>query len=118
MANGDLSAGQMLVYTGPDGEAKIDVQLVDESLWMPQALIAELFQTTQQNISLHINNVYEEGELDPEKTSRTVVVPRQEGSRTVRREITLYNLDLIISVGYRVKSALATRFRMWATERL
>lgn len=118
MDHDDVSAGQMLVYTGPDGEAKINVQLAGESVWMPQALIAELFQTTQQNISLHIANVYEEGELDPETTSRSVVVPRQEGSRIVRREVTMYNLDLIISVGYRVKSALATKFRIWATERL
>lgn len=108
----------MLIYSTPNGTNKIDVQLADESVWLPQSLIAELFQTTQQNISVHIANVYEEGELDPQMTSRSVVVPRQEGTRTVRREVTMYNLDLIISVGYRVKSSLATQFRIWATERL
>lgn len=113
-----LPAGQMLIYATPDGKASIQVELADESLWLPQALIAELFQTTQQNVSVHIANVYDEGELDPETTSRRVVSPRQEGSRVVRREVTMYNLDLIISVGYRVKSRIATQFRMWATDRL
>jgi len=113
-----LPDGQMLIYTTPDGKTDIQVELIHESLWLSQAAIAKLFQTSQQNVSAHIVNVYDEGELDPDVTSRRVVMPRQEGTRVVRREIALYNLDLIISVGYRVKSAIATRFRMWATERL
>lgn len=118
MSDGTLPSGQMLIYATPDGKASIQVELADESMWLPQALIAELFQTTQQNVSVHIANVYDEGELDPESTSRRVATPRREGSRVVRREVAMYNLDLIISVGYRVKSRIATQFRMWATERL
>jgi hypothetical protein len=87
-------------------------------MWLSQSLIAELFQTTRQNISAHIANVYDEEELDPDLTSRRVSLPRQEGTRVVRRDVVMYNLDLIISVGYRVKSRIATQFRMWATERL
>ncbi len=118
MENGELPAGQMLIYATPDGKASIQVELAGESMWLSQALIAELFQTTQQNVSVHIANVYDEGELDPESTSRRIATPRQEGSRIVRREVVMYNLDLVISVGYRVKSRIATQFRMWATERL
>lgn len=113
-----LPDSQVLIYTTPDGKADIRVDVAAESIWMPQATIAELFQTTQQNVSVHIGNIYEEGELDPASTARRVAVPRQEGNRTVRREVEMYNLDMIVSVGYRVKSALATRFRIWATERL
>lgn len=118
MEIGGLPTGQMLIYATSDGKATIQVELANESLWLSQALIAELFQTTQQNISVHIANVYDEEELNPELTSRRVVSPRQEGTRVVRRDVTMYNLDLIISVGYRVKSRIATQFRMWATERL
>lgn len=118
MSESALPEGQLLIYTTPDGRANIKVDLADETIWMPQATIAELFQTTQQNVSVHIANIYDEQELDVESTSRRVVLPRQEGSRIVRREVEMYNLDMIISVGYRVKSRLATQFRMWATERL
>jgi len=80
--------------------------------------MAELFQTTQQNISQHIQNVYEEGELEPESTHKKFLSVRREGSRQVRRNLDFFNLDMIISVGYRVKSSVATRFRIWATQRL
>jgi hypothetical protein len=80
--------------------------------------MAELFQTTQQNISLHLQNIYEEGELQRVATHKEFLIVRQEGNRQVKRPIDYYNLDAIISVGYRVKSAVATRFRIWATQKL
>ena len=110
--------GQFLVYEAEDGRIKIDVRLDEETVWLSQALIAELFQTSVANISMHIRNVYEEGELQPEATIKKFLIVRQEGSRTVRRQLDHYNLDMIISVGYRVKSHVATRFRIWATQRL
>ncbi len=107
-----------LVYQADDGTLKIDVRLEDETVWLPQQLMADLFQTTQQNISQHIKAIYEEGELDPAATHKKFLSVRREGSRQVRRELDHYNLDMIISVGYRVKSHVATRFRIWATQRL
>lgn len=107
-----------LVYEAEDGTLKIDVRLEDESVWLTQSLMAELFQTSQQNISHHIRAIYEEGELLPEATHKKYLSVRQEGDRRVQRELEYYNLDMIISVGYRVKSLLATRFRIWATQRL
>ena len=110
--------GQFLVYEAEDGRVKIDVRLAEETVWLSQALIAELFQTSVPNISMHIRNVYEEGELQPEATIKKFLTVRLEGSRAVRRQLDHYNLDMIISVGYRVKSHVATRFRIWATQRL
>ena len=110
--------GQFLVYEAEDGRIKIDVRLADETLWLTQPLIAELFQTTQQNISQHIRNIYDEGELAPEATNKKFLSVRREGGREVQRNLDHYNLDMIISVGYRVKSHVATRFRIWATQRL
>ena len=112
------ATGQFLVYQAEDGRIKIDVRLADETVWLPQKLIAELFQTSVPNISMHIRNVYEEGELQPEATIQKFLTVRAEGDRSVRRNLDFYNLDMIISVGYRVKSAVATRFRIWATQRL
>lgn len=111
------AVGEFLVYE-EGGRIKINVRLEDESVWLTQPLMAELFQTTQQNISLHIRNVYSEGELIPEATHKKYLSVRQEGSRNVQRSLDYYNLDMIISVGYRVKSQVATRFRIWATQRL
>jgi len=110
--------GEILVYRTEDGRVKLDVRLQDETLWLTQQLMADLFQTTKQNISLHIKSVIEEGELFPEATVKKYLTVRQEGNRQVQRELEYYNLDMIISVGYRVKSVIATRFRIWATERL
>jgi hypothetical protein len=112
------TTGQFLVYEAEDGNVKIEVRLADETVWLPQPLMAELFQTTQQNISRHILNIYEESELVPEATHKKFLSVRQEGGRDVQRNIDFYNLDMIISVGYRVKSHVATRFRIWATQRL
>ena len=109
---------QFLVYLAEDGQTKIDVRLEDETIWLTQAQIAELFQTTVPNVSIHLRNIYEEGELRQTATIKEFLSVRQEGSRQVTRAIDFYNLDAIISVGYRVKSAVATHFRIWATQRL
>ncbi|MFZ5562959.1 MAG: virulence RhuM family protein [Thermodesulfobacteriota bacterium] len=110
--------GQLLVYEAEDGQIKIDVRLEDETVWLTQQRMADLFQTTVPNISMHIRNIYEEGELTPEATVKKFLTVRREGDRDVRRELDFYNLDIIISVGYRIKSRVATRFRIWATQRL
>ena len=114
----EQSKGQLLIYQAKDGNLKLDVRLEEETVWLTQQLMAELFQTTQQNISLHIQNIYVEEELGPEATHKKYLSVRKEGSRKVKRELDYYSLDMIISVGYRVKSRVATRFRIWATERL
>ena len=113
-----VPSSEIILYQTEDGRSRIEVRLENETVWLTQQLMAELFQTTQQNISLHIQNIYAEGELRPEATHKDFLSVRREGSRDVQRRIEHYNLDMIISVGYRVKSAVATRFRQWATERL
>lgn len=110
--------GQFLVYQTEDGKLKIDVRFEGETVWLAQQQMAVLFQTTKQNISLHIQNIYEEQELEREATVKESLTVQQEGNRSVRRTLELYNLDVIISVGYRVKSVVATRFRIWATQQL
>lgn len=110
--------GEILVYQAEDGRVKLEVRMQYETLWLTQQMIAELFQTTVPNISIHIRNIFEEGELTPEATVKKFLTVRREGNRDVRRELDYYNLDMIISVGYRVKSLIATRFRIWATQRL
>lgn len=111
-------SSEFLLYQTEDGQVRLDVRLQDETVWLTQPLMAELFQTTQQNISQHIRNIFEEGELTPEATHKKFLSVRREGNRDVRRELDYYNLDMIISVGYRVKSLIATRFRIWATQQL
>lgn len=115
---GEGAKGQFLVYQAEDGKLKLDVRLKDETVWLTQPLMAELFQTTQQNISQHVLNIYEEEELAPEATHKKFLSVRLEGKREVKRLLDYYNLDMIISVGYRVKSHVATRFRIWATQQL
>jgi hypothetical protein len=110
--------GQFLVYQAEDGQVKIDVRLQGGTAWLTQAHMAELFQTTIPNVSMHLRNIYAEGELQPEATIQEFLIVRPEGSRQVSRSVEHYNLDAIISVGYRVKSAVATRFRIWATHKL
>ncbi len=112
------AGGEVLVYQTEDGRIKLDVRLEDETVWLTQQMMAELFQTSKQNISHHIQIVYEERELEPEATVKKYLTVRREGNRDVRRALDHYNLDMIISVGYRVKSTVATRFRIWATQRL
>lgn len=110
--------GEIVIYRADDGNAKIDVRFVDETVWLTQAQLCELYQTSKANISEHIKNIFEEKELDEESTVRKFRTVQEEGSRTVTRTLTYYNLDMIISIGYRVKSVIATQFRRWATERL
>jgi hypothetical protein len=110
--------GQFLVYQAEDGKLKLEVRFEGETVWLTQQHMAELFQTTQQNISLHLQNIYSEGELERQATHKESLSVRRERARSVQRRVDFYNLDAIISVGYRVKSAVATRFRIWATQRL
>ena len=114
----NTSKGEILIYQSEEGLTKVDVLLEDENLWLTQQQLADLFQTTKQNISLHINNIFSEGELSEAATVKEYLTVRQEGNREVRRQLAYYNLDVIISIGYRVKSHIATNFRIWATERL
>lgn len=114
----DLNQGDIVIYQTDDGDTKIDVRFVDETVWLTQAQLVELFQSSKANISEHITNIYEEGELDKESTVRKFRTVQVEGGREVIRNIVHYNLDMIISLGYRVKSKVATNFRKWATERL
>jgi len=108
----------LLLYQTEDGRTRIQVRLENETVWLTQPLMAELFQTSQQNISQHIQSIYEDRELAREATHKKFLSVRQEGARQVQRNLDFYNLDMIISVGYRVKSHVATRFRIWATQRL
>lgn len=114
----DPGKGQVLVYQAEDGTLKLEVRLEDETVWLTQQLMAELFQTTVPNISMHIQNIYKDEELHPDSTVKKFLTVRYEGEREVRRYLDHYNLDMIISVGYRVKSHVATRFRIWATQKL
>lgn len=114
----DKNQSRLIIYQTETGETKIDVRFQDETVWLSQQLIAELFQTTKQNISFHIKNIYEDGELLPEVTVKEFLTVRKEGARDVQRKIEYYNLDMIISVGYRIKSKIATHFRQWATRHL
>lgn len=116
--NNPTFQGEIVIYQSKDGDTKIDVRFEDETVWLSQAQMAELFQTSRTNVVEHIQHIYEEGELDESSTCRNFRQVRQEGTRQVTREIPHYNLDMIISLGYRVKSAVATQFRRWATERL
>lgn len=112
------NASQFIIYQTEGGQTKIEVRLENETVWLTQQLMADLFQTSKQNISHHINRIFEEGELAPEATVKNYLTVRQEGKRQVNRSLDYYNLDMIISVGYRVKSHVATKFRIWATQRL
>jgi len=112
------SGGQFLIYQTEDGKLKVDVRFEGETVWLSQAHMAELFQTTKQNVSMHIQNIYEERELDRGATVKESLTVQREGNRSVQRRVEFYNLDVIISVGYRVKSHRGTQFRIWATQRL
>ncbi|MFC1588253.1 virulence RhuM family protein [Planctomycetota bacterium] len=107
-----------LLYTSADGQVHVQCRLEDESIWLTQQQIAELFETTKQNISLHMINIYQERELGKEATVKEFLTVRQEGNRKVQRKLEYYNLDAIISVGYRVNSIRGTQFRIWATQTL
>lgn len=108
----------IVIYQSNDGRTKIDVRFEDETVWLTQAQLVELYQTSKANISEHIKHIFEEGELDEKSTVRNFRTVQTEGTRKVSRELPFYNLDMIISLGYRVKSVVATQFRRWATELL
>src|SRR5712691_526246 len=111
-------SGELLLYQTEDGSTRVEVRMEEDTVWLSQKAMTELFQTTKQNVSLHIQNVFDEGELAPAATVKKYLTVQTEGKRQVSREVEHYNLDVIISVGYRVKSQRGTQFRMWATERL
>lgn len=111
-------AGEMLLYQTEDGRTRIECRLAEETLWMTQPQLAELFQVTPPTINEHLKGIYAEGELEPERTIRKFRMVRPEGGRRVARNLDHYNLDAILAVGYRVRSARGTAFRQWATARL
>lgn len=110
--------GEIIIYQSEDGLTNIEVKVEDETVWLTQQQMAELFQTSRTNVVEHIKHIYEEGELDVASTCRNFRQVRKEGNREVTRELPFYNLDMIISLGYRIRSRIATNFRRWATERL
>lgn len=113
-----MENGEILIYQSEDGNTKVEVRMEGESVWLTMNQLADLFQTTKQNISLHIKNIYSEAELQEAATVKEYLTVQQEGNRSVKRALDYYNLDLIISVGYRVNSLRGTQFRIWATQRL
>ena len=110
--------GEIVIYQTDDGKAKIDVRFENETVWLTQAQLAELYQSSKANISEHIKHIFEEDELEEAATVRKFRTVQNEGNRQVSRDITYYNLDMIIAIGYRVRSSIGTRFRQWATARL
>jgi hypothetical protein len=110
--------GEFLLYETEDGRARVECRFVEETIWLTQALMAELFQVKVPTINEHLKALYEEGEIQPEATIRKFLIVRQEGARQIKRNLDHYNLDAILAVGYRVRSARGTQFRRWATERL
>ena len=110
-SNHKIIKSNILIYQTEGGQTKIEVRLENETVWLTQKLMAELFQTTPQNITLHLNNIYSEKELSKEATCKDFLQVQKEGKRQVQRTRKFYNLDSIISVGYRIKSRVATRFR-------
>ena len=110
---------KLILYKDEEGQVSVNTRFADEDVWLTQAQLAEIYQTTQQNVSLHLQGIYGDKELDDdERTHKKYLLVRQEGKRQVQREIEHYNLDVIIALGYRVQSPIAVRFRRWATQRL
>ena len=109
---------KLILYKDEEGKVSVNTRFADEDVWLTQAQLAEIYNTTQQNISLHQKGIYTDGELEEESTHKKYLLVRQEGNRQVKREIDHYNLDMIIALGYRIQSPIAVRFRRWATQRL
>jgi hypothetical protein len=118
MAQESKPGGEVIIFQTEDAQTRLQVRLDGQTAWLTQAQMAELFQTTPQNITLHLKAIYEEGELNEAATCKDYLQVRLEGTRQVERALRHYNLDAIIAVGYRVKSARGTQFRIWATQRL
>lgn len=110
-----LPKGEIVIYTSADGKISLDTKLENETIWLTQDMMAKLFETTPQNITMHIKNIYDDEELEQNSTCKDFLQVRNEGKRTVSRKLTHYNLDMILSVGYRIKSKTAVQFRKWAT---
>jgi hypothetical protein len=108
----------IILYQDENGVTRVSALFADEDVWLTENQIAEIYDTTQQNVNLHIKNIYADGELPPDSTYKKFLLVRTEGKRQVERNIDHYNLDMIIAIGYRVQSQIATRFRRWATQRL
>ena len=113
-----MNDNNIMIYQDENGITRVSVLFSDEDIWVTQQQLAEVYDTTQQNISQHIDGIYKDGELSPEATNKKFLLVRTEGNRQVKRNIDHYNLEMIIAIGYRVQSQVATRFRRWATERL
>jgi hypothetical protein len=109
-----MDKGEIILYQSDDRSTQLEVRMDEETVWLTQAQMVELFSSSKQNISLHITNIFNEGELKPASTVKEYLTVQMEGVRKVKRKITVYNLDVIISVGYRVKSHRGTQFRIWA----
>ena len=109
---------KIILYKDDDGKVSVNTRFADEDVWLTQAQLAEIYQTTKQNVSQHIDKILSDGELDENRTVKNFLTVREEGKRKVQRDITYYNLDMIIALGYRVQSPIAVRFRRWATQRL
>ncbi len=114
----EIPRGELILYETEDGRTRVECRFADETLWLSQALMAELFQVKVPTINEHLKSIFAEGEVDAGSTIRSFRIVRQEGERQVTRSIEHYNLDAILAVGYRVRSARGTQFRRWATERL
>lgn len=106
----------IIIYVSKDGSIKVDVNIENDNIWMSQDVMANLYDTTKQNISYHLNNIFKEGELSKNSTVKNFFTVQNEGNRKVKRSIEHYNLDAIIAVGYRINSKKATEFRIWATK--
>ena len=111
-----MNESNILLYETDEGKINVDVILKDETIWLTQKSMADLFECSSDNISLHLKNIFQEMELDKDSTTEKISIVRKEGNRNVNRELEFYNLDAIIAVGYRVNSKKATRFRIWATK--
>ena len=116
MSNDFMTNGKILIYQNEKGDTKIDVYFADETVWMTQKSISELYQTTPQNITLHIKNIYKDGELDEGATCKSYLQVQKEGSRDVKREQKYYSFDMILAIGYRVRSNVGIHFRRWASQ--
>jgi hypothetical protein len=116
--NSQITKSEFLLYKTDNGEVKVDVLLQNENIWLTLNKIAELFETSKQNVSYHFQNIFEEGELDKNSTVKEILTVQTEGNREISRKLEFYNLDSIIAVGYRVNSKRATQFRIWATKQL
>ena len=111
-----MKESNILLYETEEGNVNVDVILKDETIWLTQKSMAEVFDCSSDNVSLHLKNIFEDNELDKNSTTEKISVVRKEGNRNVNRELEFYNLDAIIAVGYRINSKKATEFRIWATK--